>query len=105
MLLMVMVLQMGVRVAHTHHHQLTEQVECSDCEHNRVHSGHLLSWDGEQDDCILCQILATPFLPADEVQCADCAYVRPLQFFGYTNDVVTCDLLGSYLRGPPYHIL
>lgn len=104
-LLMVMVLQLGVRIAHQHHHELSAQVSCSDCEHNRVHSGHVSSWDGEQDDCLLCQILATPYLQAEDV-CNECYIVeQPMLYADCISAVQKCGCLNLSLRGPPSFLL
>lgn len=104
-LLMVMVLQLGVRIAHQHHHDRSAHVVCSDCEHNRVHSGHVSSWDGAQDDCVLCQILATPFVAADEVRCIEYACELPLLYFSYIPDIQRCSCFVVDLRGPPSFLI
>ena len=61
-MLMIIVLQMGIRTLHHHHYVEKAKLECSDCEHHRVHAGHLLTWDEAMDDCTLCQLLTTPFM-------------------------------------------
>lgn len=68
LLLMVMTLQMGVKSFHVHHHAHAVEFACSDCEHHRVHSGHILAWDGHSDDCPLCQMLVSPYVPAEELR-------------------------------------
>ncbi len=64
MLLMVMMMQMGFKVLHQHHHAQRVEISCSDCNHHRIHSGHILDWSGETDACPLCQLLANPYIPA-----------------------------------------
>ena len=68
MLMMVMMLQMGVKTFHLHHHAEKETISCSDCEQHKVHSGHLLTWDGSSDDCLLCQLISTPFIEVDAIK-------------------------------------
>lgn len=61
-LLMVMTLQMGVKGFHVHRHAHAVKVACSDCEHHRVHGGHIVAWDGNSDNCPLCQVVANPYV-------------------------------------------
>lgn len=99
-LLMVMLMQMGIRVVHLHFHDNTALTECSDCQHNKVHSNHLISWDDAQDDCIVCQLLATPFLQADDVLC-EFFSIDQQQFFSYVVDIADCNCPLVNTRGPP----
>lgn len=59
--LVAMLLQVGVRTFHVHQGHSTVRIECEDCSHHRVHDGHLINWDGQSDDCMLCQVLSTQF--------------------------------------------
>lgn len=97
---MVMLLQMGVRVVHQHHHDIS-LTACSDCQHQKVHSGHFVSWDGSQDDCVICQGLATPFLQADDVRCHVFAIEHQQQLFSYVVDISDRDCFIVNPRGPP----
>lgn len=67
-LLMVMMLQVGGKAFHLHHHVEREHVVCSDCEHHRVHGGHFLNWEDSSSDCILCQLFQTPYNKAQDVR-------------------------------------
>lgn len=100
-LLMIMALQMGVRTLHQHHYVEKVKLECSDCDHHRVHAGHLLAWDGATDDCTLCQLLTTPFR-----QCvAKHIVFVPLGHHQTYHDIplgIANATLGVHLRrGPP----
>lgn len=68
LLLMVMTLQMGVKSFHVHRHAQAVEFACSDCEHHRVHDGHIVAWDGHSDDCPLCEMLVSPYVPAEELR-------------------------------------
>lgn len=67
-LLMVMMVQMGFKTLHLHHNDAKAEVTCSDCEHHRMHGGHILAWDGHSDDCPLCLMLHSPYVPAHELR-------------------------------------
>lgn len=79
--LMVMMMQMGFRMFHLHHYEAKAEVVCSDCEHNRVHGGHILAWDGHSNDCTLCQMLQSPYIPACE-----------LHYVGYVDTYHVCGI-------------
>lgn len=100
-LLMVMFMQMGIRIVHLHHHAESVLTECSDCQHNRVHSGHIVSWDGTQDDCLICQYLATPFLKAEGAKCHVYATEHHQPLCSCVSDISdrSCQCLRP--RGPP----
>ena len=68
MLLMVMLLQVGVKCFHCHHYVEAASVICSDCEHHRVHDGHIVSWNGSCDDCVICHLFSSPFCKPQGVQ-------------------------------------
>lgn len=63
-LLMVMMLQVGVKTFHVHHPQVLVKIECDDCNHHKVHDGHLINWDGQNDECMLCQLLSAQYVAA-----------------------------------------
>ena len=65
LLLMVMVLQVGIKTFHVHHDHASVHIECEDCDQHRVHDGHLTDWDGQSDDCMLCQLLSAQYVSTD----------------------------------------
>lgn len=77
LLLMVMSVQMGFKTFHLHHHAAAVEFACSDCNHHRVHGGHILAWDGHADDCPLCQMLQSPYTAPDEPTAAYALVVQP----------------------------
>lgn len=103
LLLMVMALQMGFKTFHLHHHVQTTEVACSDCDHHRVHSGHLVAWDGDTDNCPLCQMLASPYVPAQELRMPQ-AFVQiqscSTAYLSHVAEVAWCRIIP---RGPPSH--
>lgn len=52
--------------ASLHHHQSAASlsIDCSECEHNVHHSGHFTTGVGNLHQCVLCQFLSMPFVPA-----------------------------------------
>ena len=100
-LLMVMLLQMGVKVLHQHHHDKTVEFYCSDCENHRVHDGHIIGWDDDSDDCQICQILAAPFVHSQEVHVSFCPVVNYV--FGITEapKIYESEWCRIAPRGPP----
>lgn len=104
-LLLVMLLQVGIKTFHVHHVHASVSIECEDCEQHRVHAGHLISWDGQSDDCMLCQILANPFELTEELRISD--VIEPLCSFDQDKQWPVC--LGQWQsirpRGPPLYLL
>lgn len=100
-LLMVMVLQMGVRTLHQHHSAGHAEIVCSDCEHHKVHDGHLLSWDGVGDDCPMCQQLTTPFTNSSVRQAEFLLLSRPIVYVSRAFVVGGGCRGAHHLRGPP----
>lgn len=101
LLLMVMMLQMGIKTLHHHHYEHKTEFFCSDCENHKVHDGHFLDWEGDTDDCMLCQLLQTPYIPALEI---------PVVHFSvriHVNDIIAVPEVfetawcAISLRGPP----
>lgn len=104
-LLMVMLLQVGVKGFHRHHCVETASVTCSDCEHHRVHDGHILNWNGSCDDCIVCQLFSSPFCKPQGIQLnvIPVGYQQPcICFVAAIVDVSRCSIIP---RGPPAFLL
>lgn len=70
-LLMVMLLQVGIKTFHVHHEHASIRIVCEDCDQHRVHDGHLIDWDGQSDDCMLCQLLTAQYVAAGRVNTSD----------------------------------
>ena len=49
---------------HVHSSQASSNVACVECANHMPHAGHLTSGQDCVDNCVLCQILHTPVLPA-----------------------------------------
>lgn len=98
---MVMMLHMGVKTLHVHHHAQGEKVVCSDCEHHRVHNGHLISWDGGSDDCPLCHMLTTPGIPYQHVRLTILPTLHLVRHAAADGIVAAGDSMTHYRRGPP----
>lgn len=104
-LLIVMLVQMGFKTLHQHHYEPTAKISCSDCENHRAHGGHLVDWDGDSDDCELCQFLQCPYTPAQEIIIS----YTPVLFFIKSITTVP-DIQDSAWciiapRGPPSYLL
>lgn len=104
-LLLVMLLQVGIKSFHVHHACASVSIECEDCEQHRVHDGHLISRDGQSDDCMLCQLLSNPY-ELSEVFHPD-AVITALCSFDQVRQWPLC--LGQWQsvrpRGPPSYLL
>ena len=104
-LLMVMVLQVGIKTFHVHHDHVSVHIECEDCDQHRVHDGHLTDWDGQSDDCMLCQLLSTQYVATDTFR--PDAIVEP--FCRQIQDLQLSVCQGQWQniqqRGPPSYLL
>lgn len=98
-------LRVGTSVLHQHAHEVKPAFSCEDCHHNKVHSGHLLSWDGWNDDCSLCQQLLTPYTECPLFDEAIPSMVFLCRYLSPSYDVVECDRGTPLLRGPPSFLL
>ncbi|MBQ0048762.1 MAG: hypothetical protein KBT12_00765 [Bacteroidales bacterium] len=77
MLLVVMILQVGVKSFHLHHHAEANHAVCLDCEHHRVHNSHLLIWDGGSPDCLVCHLFSTSYDKGVDLVLPDMATPAP----------------------------
>lgn len=102
LLLMVMMLQMGAKTFHRHHHGARVEYTCSDCEHHKVHDGHIMAWDGESDDCPLCQILQSPYTIAEELPQVCVVMTHHSYDIAVVPDVYGATWCHISPRGPPY---
>lgn len=93
---------MGVKCFHVHHHAQAVEYACSDCAHHRMHSGHILAWDGHSDNCPLCQMLVSPYVPAQELH----TYLPNIQTLSHGIETVirveSAAWSSKSPRGPPY---
>lgn len=104
-LLMVMMMQMGIKTFHQHHRAESARIVCSDCDHHKVHQGHVASWDGTSDNCTLCQLLTTPFTECPAVRLIVPADVHADKYFS-SDYIFVNHLRGThFLRGPPCFLL
>ena len=100
-LLLIFLMQMGVKVFHVHQESASTKVECYDCEHHLHHGGHLLTGDGELGVCLLCNILNTSFLEVEMVALAALYVVCAPLFITRVFDVRRGERRLTLLRGPP----
>lgn len=102
MLLIVFGTMLVMSSFHVHSEYTTLTTDCTECEHNIHHSGHLTAAVLSLDDCVLCQFAVMTYLPA----------VVSVAFFFITlfhvdalrrNQTVVCVCVETgNLRGPPY---
>ena len=64
MQLLVFVAMLVVSSVHVHETYEKVAVDCTECQHNVHHSGHLSSAIVSLDDCVLCQFAGLNYLPA-----------------------------------------
>ena len=64
-LLLVMMMSLGTKVLHVHHYVVPTTVECADCQHHVLHSGHFLAAEDNDGECMLCQWLTVSYLGED----------------------------------------
>lgn len=104
-LLMVMVLQVGIKTFHVHHDHASVHIECEDCDQHRVHDGHLTDWDGQSDECMLCQLLSVQYV-ATEAFCPD-AIVEQFCLQNQDTQLSVCHGQWQNIqqRGPPSYLL
>lgn len=104
-LLMVMIMQVGVKAFHQHHYAVSERMTCSDCDHHRVHSGHITSWDGGSSDCVVCQLFSSPFSEAKTVLFKVIAAERLTYCICSVAEVVSTMQMHIIPRAPPACLL
>lgn len=104
-LLVMMVMQVGVKCFHLHHEHVSITIDCEDCDQHRVHDGHLIDWDGQSDDCMLCQLLSSPYVPSIEFRLG--AIVAQFSLLPQDRQSAVClDQWQSICpRGPPTYLL
>lgn len=102
-LLMVMMMQMGIRFAHQfqHEHEMSARTECADCQHHKVHNGHIFAWDDNDCCCFICQAFDSPYLLPDDVRCTAMTVEHHQACAEYLADAQDCSQRAASLRGPP----
>ena len=104
-LLMVMVLQVGIKTFHVHHGHASAPIECEDCDQHRVHDGHLIDWDGQSDDCILCQLLSAQYVATESFHPEAIAEQFCCLFHDAQSSVYQGQWQNIQQRGPPSYLL
>lgn len=104
-LLLVMVMQVGVKTFHLHHEHASVKVECEDCDQHRVHDGHLIDWDGQNDDCVLCQLLSCQYVSSEGFRLD--AVVEQFCHHAQDRQLAVCLERWQSIRqrGPPTYLL
>jgi len=77
LLLFVFLLMQGVAAFHTHDHHAAEPI-CHECVQHLPHPGHLVDGPDHLDDCIICQLLAAPYLLPEPTPLAEAVTSIPL---------------------------
>lgn len=99
LLLVVTLMQLGVKI--THRHNALAVVECYQCQHHIAHNGHLLEFNDDCDECLLCNVLANPFIASEKVF-VESGNIGIEGKFGLFNDeIITGEWRQTFLRGPP----
>ena len=102
-LLSIFVLTTTLSALHIHQ-PVSVATECADCAHHVQHHGHLSASTGSMHDCVLCQFLSLPFLPATiltvvlSVSLTVIATNRNVHFVCYEAGKA------QSTRAPPYYI-
>lgn len=104
LLLMVMVLQVGIKTFHVHHPHVLVKIECEDCDQHKVHDGHLVDWDGQSDDCMLCQLLSTQYVASDSFHAYAVIQSHSLQPQVLQLSVCLGEWQSIRQRGPPTNL-
>jgi len=66
LLLSVFVSMMMLTALH-HHQPSASAADCVECTHHVQHHSHLTAGAGHMHDCVLCQFLSLPYLPATAI--------------------------------------
>lgn len=102
---MVMILQLGIKSFHQHHYAENVTITCDDCDHHKVHSGHLLSWNGESNDCVVCHILSTPFTECQPFVLTFQSPTYHCKHYCADYNIINGCRGTNHLRGPPASLL
>jgi len=100
LLLFVFLLMQGVAAFHTHDHHFSEPI-CHECVQHLPHPGHLVNGPDHLGDCVICQLLAAPYLLPSPVSLADAVVSFPvLSLYDYVC-VPSYNQMAPPLRAPP----
>ena len=102
MLLIVFGTMLAMSSLHVHSEYENYAADCTECEHNVHHSGHLASAVFSLDDCVLCQFAALQFLPV--VISAVILFINLFYVgtFAGRQTVASASVDSNALRGPPF---
>ena len=86
------------------HQPAAVTIDCVDCDHHVQHHGHMTATAASMHDCVLCQFLSLPFIPATIL--AIVFSVNPIQKGRFCLCAEAAQTEPSHLctRGPPYYI-
>lgn len=99
-LLLLFLLMQGVAALHTHESHVVEPI-CQECIHHLPHPGHLVDGPSHLDDCVICQLLAAPYLLPAYSPLAEVSAALPiLALYDYAC-VPSCEQMAPPLRAPP----
>lgn len=99
-LLLLFLLMQGVAALHTHETHVVEPI-CQECVHHLPHPGHLVGGPSHFDDCVICQLLAAPYLLPAPTLWAEVTDIQPLQAFYALVCVPSHEWMAPPLRAPP----
>ena len=100
-----MMLQLGVKTLHLHHHAEIDHISCSDCDNHRVHNGHILSWDGSSSDCVVCQLFTSPFCKASDAHLSAIIVEHRSHAICPVADICNSMQMHNIARAPPVYLL
>ena len=99
LLLLLFLLMQGVAALHTHESHWAMPL-CDECVQHLPHPGHLDA-PSHLDDCVICQLLAAPYLLPAYSPLAEVSAALPiLALYDYAC-VPSCEQMAPPLRAPP----
>lgn len=104
LLLSVFLLTTTLSTLHKHLPAADAAIECVDCEQHVQHHGHLMASTASMHDCVLCQFLSLPFIPATILAIAFLLSFTQKGRFYLCPGTAQKEMSLLCTRGPPYYI-
>ena len=103
-LLSVFLLTTTLSALHIHQPAAAAAIDCVDCEHHVQHHGHLTASTASMHDCVLCQFLSLPFIPATILAIVFSVSFTQKGRFYLCPETAQKEPSLLCTRGPPYYI-
>lgn len=100
-LLLIMIVQVGVKVTHIDYHSENAIVICDDCIHHHAHNGHIQNLDDGCSECVICQLLSVPFNIAESLQICSSSEFLPISHCVIIANAQRLQQHAIQLRAPP----